>query len=187
MYTFTLLSNFQCIILQVSMSAYRLSCIGNAEWGPHTSNRSSSLFNSEAIEQLRDKWTHFIFNLPKAPLELQLAKARANRALELVRSKEKAALERTESSPRSKCRPLTALHNSPRTTNRMKLIMETRVRPAIVKKSKSEYNLCPSCGLVKDSILNHQHAEQRLKKLLAQHPSLLPKRQHRRSNYLRML
>ncbi|EDW51678.1 uncharacterized protein LOC6611199 [Drosophila sechellia] len=168
------------------MSAYRLSCIGNAEWGPRTSNRSRSLFNSEAVE--RDKWTQFFFNLPKAPLELQLAKARADRELELVRSKQKAALERTESSPRSKCRPLTALHNSPRTTNRVKVVMETRMRPAIVKESKSEYNLCPSCGLVKDSLLNHQHAEQRLKKLLAQHPSLLPKRQHRRSsNVLRML
>ncbi|EDX04969.1 GD22042 [Drosophila simulans] len=45
------------------MSAYRLSCIGNAEWGPRTSNRSRSLFNSEAVE--RDKWTQFFFNLPK--------------------------------------------------------------------------------------------------------------------------
>ncbi|EDW88353.1 uncharacterized protein LOC6527551 [Drosophila yakuba] len=170
------------------MSAYRLSSMRDTEWYPTTSNCSSLLFSSDAVEQLRDKWTHYIFSQPKAPFEVQLAKARADRALELVRSTQKAALEEAASSPRSKCRPLTALHNSPRTTNRMKMVMETRMRPSIVKESKSQYNLCPSCGLVKDSILNHQHAEQRLKKLLAQHPSLLPKRQNRRSSkYLRML
>ncbi|EDV58637.1 uncharacterized protein LOC6542699 [Drosophila erecta] len=170
------------------MSAYKLSSIRNPEWDPKSSNCSSLLFSSEGVEQQRDKWTHYIYRVPKAPFEVQLAKARVDRAIELVRSKQKAALEQAELSPRSKCRPLTALHNSPRTTNRMKLVMETRMRPTIVKESKSQYNLCPSCGLVKDSILNHQHAEQRLKELLAQHPSLLPKRRYRNaSNYLRML
>ncbi|XP_017067942.1 uncharacterized protein LOC108105739 [Drosophila eugracilis] len=159
------------------MSAYKLGSIRRTEW--ETKARKTWL-DMEAVNKLREDWCDYIYSLPKTPYELQLAKARANQALELVRSKQKAVLAKAVSPPKSDHRPLTALHNSPRTTSRMKQVIETRMQGSKIKEPKSEYNLCPRCGLVRDSIWNHQHAEQRLKKLLAQHPSLLPKRRSRK-------
>ncbi|XP_017047739.1 uncharacterized protein LOC108092611 [Drosophila ficusphila] len=140
---------------------------------PAASNRSSLVLDAETIEQLRNKWREYIMSQSKSPIELQLAKAREDRALELARSKRKAALELKKSIPKS-CRPLTDLYNSPRTTSRMKQVLEKRMRPFQNEEPKSQYNLCPRCGPVKNSIINHKNAEQRLKLLLEQHPSLRP-------------
>ncbi|XP_016989596.1 uncharacterized protein LOC108051849 [Drosophila rhopaloa] len=149
------------------------------------STRSSLSLDSQAVEQLRHQWYDYFSSLPKTPFELQLAKARADRALELVKSKQKTALEQVHSTPKSVRRPLTALHTSPRTTSRMKEV-ERRMQQSKFEEPRSQYNLCPKCGLVKDSIFNHRHAEERLKKLLEQHPSLVPMGL-RRPRHLRLL
>ncbi|KAI8043136.1 hypothetical protein M5D96_004462, partial [Drosophila gunungcola] len=159
-----------------------MSAFGNfrsSEVDPTESKRSSFL-DSDAVDQLRNQWCVYLLSLPKTPFELHLAKARASRALELVRSKQKTALEQV---PKSLRRPLTALHNSPRTISRMREV-EKRMQTSKIKDPKSQYNLCAKCGLVKDSIFNNKHAEQRLKKLLAQHPSLVPKGVHRKKRQL---
>jgi len=170
------------------MSAYKYGSIKSTVLDPTASFRSSILLDEEAVRQLRGQWSDYIFSLPKTPFELQLAKSRADQALELVRSKQKAVEKQGPSTPKRCRRPLTDLHNSPRTTSRMKQVLETRMRSSKIKEPESEYNLCPQCGLVKDSILNHDHAERRLQKLFEQHPSLVPKWRYKISpRYMRIL
>ncbi|XP_016961779.1 uncharacterized protein LOC108032465 [Drosophila biarmipes] len=173
--------------MSVKMS-FKNNSIKSSELDPTASNRSSLLLDEEAMKQLRDHWSDYILSLPKTPFELQLAKARADRALDLVRGKQKAVVKQGPSTPKRSRRPLTDMHNSPRTTSRMKQVLETLMRPAKIKESESQYNLCPQCGLVKDSVFNHEHAESRLQKLFEQHPCLLPKGRNRKwPRYLRVL
>ncbi|KAH8352268.1 hypothetical protein KR084_003065 [Drosophila pseudotakahashii] len=167
------------------MSAYKFDSNKTSERESTACDRPSLMLDAEAVKQLRNQWCDYIFSLPKTPFELKLAKARADRALELVRSNQRASVKPKAPSTSKYCRrPLTDLHNSPRTTSRMKQVIETRMQPSKIKEPNSQYNLCPRCGLVKDSIFNHEHAEKRLKKLLQQHPSLIPKERYRKLRLL---
>ncbi|KAH8393555.1 hypothetical protein KR200_004573 [Drosophila serrata] len=163
-------------------SEYKISVDQNMERDHSNLQSSSLLWNSEAIEQLRHHWQEYISGLKMTPTELQLSKARADRALDLARCNQNRRLG--EASQSSKCdRPLTDLYNSPRTTCRMKKILDKEVRRTRIEVPDDEnhYYLCPQCGLVKDYRLTHEkHAEkmrQRLKRLVAKHPNLQPSSQ----------
>ncbi|KAH8279822.1 hypothetical protein KR054_007820, partial [Drosophila jambulina] len=140
----------------------------------------SLLLNSEAIDQLRHQWQEYISGLEMAPTELQLSTSRADLKLDLARSKQNRRLVQASSSLKYD-RSLTALYSSPRTTCRVKKILDKVVRPTKIETphdEKSHYFLCPQCGLVKDHRYTHEkHAEkmrQRLKSLVEKHPNLQP-------------
>ncbi|KAH8276043.1 hypothetical protein KR026_001710, partial [Drosophila bipectinata] len=142
--------------------------------------------DAEYVTTLRKKWSDYILNLSKTPTELKLANERANRDLQMSRSNQeetnsksnhKKALENLIVSPKS-LRPLTALYNSPRTTSRMKKALQQMGASKSQSRVEFHFHLCPQCGFVKCQLSKEEHAEQlrrRLKKLLLQYPSLIPK------------
>ncbi|KAH8251298.1 hypothetical protein KR032_005360, partial [Drosophila birchii] len=159
-------------------STFKISYSRNMERTP-ISQSSSLLLTSEVIEQLRHHWKEYISGLEMTPTELQLSKTRADRALDLARSNRNRRLLQASSSKYD--RPLTALYSSPRTTCRMKKILDKQLERSTrfqEPSNDSHYFLCPQCGLVKDNCLMHRkHAEkmqQRLKKLVRKHPNLQP-------------
>ncbi|EDW78039.1 uncharacterized protein Dwil_GK19352 [Drosophila willistoni] len=135
--------------------------------------RSSIPLNLENVEQLRDKWAKYIAGLEKTPIEIQLATNRAEQALHLAN---------IQNAPvqRKSCRPITALYASPRTTKRMRRVLETHMPESQSfhgnpSQDKLYCHLCPQCGFVKDSTTPEQFGErmrQRLKRFLAKNPSL---------------
>lgn len=136
--------------------------------------------DAEYIKTLRRKWIEYFWSLSKTPTEIKLADERASRASQMVSSNQKKALEKSLVSPKP-IRPLTALYSSPRTTTRMKKVMQKMSKSRSQSPRKLNFSFCPECGFVNCALSHKEHAEkmrQRLKKLLTQHPSLKPKKRN---------
>ncbi|KAH8335920.1 hypothetical protein KR074_006043 [Drosophila pseudoananassae] len=152
----------------------------------HRRLRHTPRIDAEYITSLRKKWSAYILNLSKTPTELKLANERANHDLQMSRSNQeetntkrnqKKELENLIVTPKS-VRPLTALYSSPRTTSRMKKALQQMSASKSQSRGEFHFHLCPQCGFVKCQLTKEEHAEQmrrRLKKLLLQFPSLIPK------------
>ncbi|XP_030377214.1 uncharacterized protein LOC115626102 [Scaptodrosophila lebanonensis] len=146
--------------------------------------RSNIRLDLDTVDELSAKWKQHFNNVSQTPLELKLAAIRAQREHKTADPKKKTE-ESVKKRSQERRRPITALYTAPRTTQRMKKVIETKMpcsnedvrRGAKDEDGEYHYNLCRECGFVKCTLTPAEHAERLRKKFddfIAKNPALRP-------------